>query len=82
MKGLTEQDVKFLGLLMEGKYLKGSVTVQKRDEMKTQGVAQPWHHMKKLVEMGVILGFVPILSEDGQKALDAANEPEPVKEPE
>lgn len=74
MKGkvLTEANLKFVKLLSRGKYLKGSFSSESREKLAKLGFSDPNGHCSKLEEMGIIVGYVPVFSEEGKRILAGA----------
>lgn len=69
---LTPANYVILQAMLTGKYLRASITNEKRDQLeKDVGFGNFDPTMKKLEEMGVVIGYAPILSEKGKKLLEA-----------
>jgi len=69
---LTESNIKFLRALMGGKYLKGTVGNERQRELVAEiGSVEPSTVLRKLERMGIVAGYVPVLSEEGAKVLRA-----------
>ena len=70
---LTEANYKILKCLLSGKFLRASVTDEKRGEIeKETGYGNVDVTIRKLEEMGFVSGYVPILTEKGAKMLEYA----------
>lgn len=75
---VTDENAKLLKELMTGKYLQLSISDVKRAEL-AQALGLPgkyagssiYSQAKKLEEMGVIVGFIPVVSEEGGRLLRA-----------
>ena len=66
---ITPRDVEVLKQLMSGKHMRFAVKPGKETE-KAIGTNSYWH-MGKLLAKGIVVGFVPVLSEEGRKVIDA-----------
>lgn len=69
---LTRANYAILQAMLTGKYLRASITNKNLDQLeKDVGFGNFAITMKKLEEMGVVIGYAPILSEKGKKLLEA-----------
>lgn len=69
---LTKCNYAILKALLTGKYLQGSLSNVKRKQLTEDTGFQNYDPtVKKLEAMGIIIGYVPVLSEKGRKLLDA-----------
>jgi len=69
---LTRANYTILQAMLTGKYLRASITNKRLDQMeKDVGYGNFAITMKKLEEMGVIVGYIPLISEKGKKLLEA-----------
>jgi hypothetical protein len=71
---LTKVNYLILKALMTGKYLQASVSLQARDDLLDvvgRGTKSIDVTLRKVEELGLIAGYVPILSEKGKKLMDA-----------
>ena len=71
---VTERNVLVLKELSTGRYLKGSIS----DEMHRQlakvlgvGPGAAAIALRKLEKMGIVVGYIPLLSEEGKRIIDA-----------
>ena len=59
-------------LLLTGKYLQFSANEENLEELQRDGgLSNPYKLIRKLERDGVIVGYVPVLSEKGKKMMDA-----------
>jgi DNA-binding Lrp family transcriptional regulator len=71
---VTEQNLRILKELLSGQYLTGVIT---RDKNAQLGVALNSSGktvsavLRKLEGMGIIVGYIPLLSEEGRRIIDA-----------
>ena len=69
---MTEANYKILRALLTGKYLRASITNETRDQLeKDTGYGNFSPSIKRLEEMGIVIGYIPIISEKGRKLLEA-----------
>jgi DNA-binding Lrp family transcriptional regulator len=69
---ITELDIAILRELQTGKILQASISDLKVAEMKAKGLGTaPSAQVRKLEDMGIIIGYVPVVSEEGHKAIAA-----------
>ena len=67
----TDANLQVLRALLSGKYLKFSMSMKSRKMFQVDtGLQNPDVHMKKLEEMGIVKGYIPVLSEAGSKVLN------------
>lgn len=63
---VTENNVKLLKALLTGKYMAFSMRMEKRTRFeKDTGMSDPANPVRKLEKMGIIVGYIPVLSEEG-----------------
>lgn len=70
---ITENNINIMDELLSGKYLQASFSAEgiKRLEEKTKlNIATAYTTLKKLEKMGIVVGYIPIISEDGKRILD------------
>lgn len=68
---LTMKNIEVLEELMTGKYLRRSITDKvRRSAMKQLGY-NPQTTLEKLERMGIVIGYIPMLSEEGQRLVAA-----------
>lgn len=71
---LNESEVKLLRILAGGKYLNGILTKERSSELGQMLGCPPNSvrlKIRRMEDMGVISGYVPVLSEDGIRILEA-----------
>jgi len=71
---VTDQNLRVLRELMTGRYLKGGVSEEKGEQLgKVLGVNDraTYDTLRKLEKMGVVIGYIPLLSEEGRRIVDA-----------
>jgi hypothetical protein len=69
---VTENNIKVLKELMTGKYLRYSMSGPERSAFKDKtGISSVDLSVRKLESMGVIIGYAPVLSEDGVRLIRA-----------
>lgn len=69
---LTEPNVKVLKRLMTGKYLQSSISQKTAAQLaKETGVLDPYSVVSKCQDLGIIIGYVPVLSEEGHRIVAA-----------
>ena len=72
---VTSHNLRVLKELMSGKYLSGGITDEKgRQLSQALGVStgtKAHNTLRKLEDMGIVVGYIPLLSEEGRKIIDA-----------
>lgn len=71
---VTDHNVRVLKELMTGRYLKGAISDEKGDqlgEVLGVGPGATCITLRKLEDMGIVIGYIPLLSEEGKRIIDA-----------
>ena len=69
---VTRQNIALLDRLMTGKYLQRSIGAASRKEIyKKEDIRDVDLALKKLEETGIIAGYIPVLSEEGERVISA-----------
>ena len=71
---VTDLNVRVLRELMTGRYLKGAISDEKGEQLqKVLGVGPGATSitLRKLEDMGIVVGYIPLLSEEGKRIIDA-----------
>lgn len=71
---ITEDNLRTLKELLTGKYLTGGISEENSKQLgQALGVSKKatYYTLRKLEEMGIIVGYIPLLSEEGKRILDA-----------
>ena len=70
---ITENNLSIIDELLSGKYLQASFSKKKIEELQMNtglNIATAYKTLEKLEKMGIIVGYIPIISEDGKRILD------------
>lgn len=71
---LTEGNIRIMDAIMSGDFLQASLSEQKRHELeKKLGVSDAaiYATLRKMQDMGYIVGYIPLVTEDGKRIMDA-----------
>jgi len=71
---LTEGNIRIMDAIMTGDYLQASLSEEKRHMLeKKLGVSDAaiYATLRKMEEMKYIIGYIPLVTEDGKRIIDA-----------